>query len=456
MPKTHPDEKTLEKFARGKLSRRQNLKVGWHLFNCAACRKNLEGMSSAGGDILEGLFDGLNPLDLTDNPSYQRAFARGQSALEVGGEVRDRDRSRAPKLFTELMRHPVSRQRALIERTWRFKNYVFAEYLLEQSQESWTEDPAKAEDLADLALAVADQLDAGYYGEALIQDLRARAWASAGNARRITFDLKSAEEALDKADSLRAEGTQDPLLKARLLVFRGMVRGEQQRFDEASKLMDEALAIYREAGEDHWVGRTLMAQAKIHYDAGNPEKATELLNQSLGLIDREREPRLELCGQQSLLSYLANNDEFKAAQKELKKVKALAAEVGNDLDRIRVRWLEGHIALGLGHLADAEKALTGARDEFVERSLGYDAALTSLELATLYAKQGRTGEMKELAQEMLPIFRARDIHREATAALIVFQRAAEAEKATLSMVQEISSYLRAARSNPDLRYKRAS
>jgi hypothetical protein len=38
--------------------------------------------------------------------------------------------------------------------------------------------------------------------------------------------------------------------------------------------------------------------------------------------------------------------------------------------------------------------------------------------------------MKELAGEMLPIFQAADVHREALAALAVFQQAAAREAAT--------------------------
>ena len=117
MPKTHPDEKMLEKFGRGKLTRRENMKVSWHLFNCAACRSEVERLAPEGSGLLGDLFAGLKPLDVADNPAYDRAFSFGQSTLEVRGEARDRDRARAPKLFAELMRHPVSRQRSLIERT---------------------------------------------------------------------------------------------------------------------------------------------------------------------------------------------------------------------------------------------------------------------------------------------------------------------------------------------------
>ena len=47
-------------------------------------------------------------------------------------------------------------------------------------------------------------------------------------------------------------------------------------------------------------------------------------------------------------------------------------------------------------------------------------SVASLDLAALYAAQGRTAEVRRLAEEMLPVFTSRRIHREALAALIVF------------------------------------
>jgi hypothetical protein len=53
--------------------------------------------------------------------------------------------------------------------------------------------------------------------------------------------------------------------------------------------------------------------------------------------------------------------------------------------------------------------------------------------------------MRRLAEEMLPIFKSRDIHREALAALLVFQKAAEMERVTLGLIREVSSYLKETR-----------
>jgi enoyl-CoA hydratase/carnithine racemase len=58
-----------------------------------------------------------------------------------------------------------------------------------------------------------------------------------------------------------------------------------------------------------------------------------------------------------------------------------------------------------------------------------------------------------LAAEILPVFQSREVYREAAAALIVFQRAAEMEQLTLGLVDEVGTYLREARNDPHLRFR---
>jgi len=77
---------------------------------------------------------------------------------------------------------------------------------------------------------------------------------------------------------------------------------------------------------------------------------------------------------------------------------------------------------------------------------GYDAAMTSLDLALLYLMEGRTGEVRRVAAEMHTLFDAQEIHREAAAALLLFQEAAERESLT--------AYLKRARENLELRFLR--
>ena len=82
------------------------------------------------------------------------------------------------------------------------------------------------------------------------------------------------------------------------------------------------------------------------------------------------------------------------------------------------------------------------QEAFLEKGMGYDAALVSLDLAVLYAQEGRTAEIRQLAGEVMPAFESREVHREAMAALLMFQQACEEERLTVQLARQIAAFLK--------------
>jgi hypothetical protein len=119
-----------------------------------------------------------------------------------------------------------------------------------------------------------------------------------------------------------------------------------------------------------------------------------------------------------------------------------------------VRWAEGRIAAGLGRTEAAIQVFQDLRQEFAQRRIAYDYALVTIELTALYSQESYTAEVKKLSLEMAKIFRAQDVPREAIAAMLFFQKAAERERATAKLAREIGSFLEKLRSNPGLSFER--
>ena len=109
---------------------------------------------------------------------------------------------------------------------------------------------------------------------------------------------------------------------------------------------------------------------------------------------------------------------------------------------MRLRWVEGRIALGTGEGPAAETAFREVQREFFELHMGYDAALVSLDLAVLYAQAGRLTELKSLAVEIMPVFESREVNREAMAALLMFQHAAQEERLTVDLARQLAAFLK--------------
>ena len=183
--------------------------------------------------------------------------------------------------------------------------------------------------------------------------------------------------------------------------------------------------------------------------AGEPEGG-DLPAPSVAPTHRSRDgsPACSSCARHNLIFFLAELGRFPEAQRLYREARPLYRSFNEPWVQNRRRWVRGKIARGLGQLRQAETQFLAARDGFVAEGIPYDTALVSLELALLYAEQGRTGELKRLAAEMVPIFASRHIHREALAALAFFRQAAEAETAGARLLARIAAYLRKARHAP--------
>ncbi|HTG35442.1 MAG TPA: hypothetical protein VLB76_21175 [Thermoanaerobaculia bacterium] len=173
----------------------------------------------------------------------------------------------------------------------------------------------------------------------------------------------------------------------------------------------------------------------------------------------EAAPFVEASGDPHLLFALrfetANDlcavERWANAAELLSEVQELAVQLGNELDLIRVVWLAARIAAGQGRLEEAIAGLEQVRREFTVRQLAYDAARACLELAAIYLKEGRSGEVKALAREMAPIFQVQGIAREALASLSLFRDAAQRETATVELAWRVITEIeRIRRSAPRL------
>jgi len=346
----------------------------------------------------------------------------------------------APGLLAELLGEPLDVQLANVRDDDRFQTWALCQLLLQRSSQVAGDDPTQAVTLAELAVRVGDLLVAEAYDPHWLLDLRAKAWAYLGNASRILGELWGAERAFRRAEDLLAQSLSGNLqVRAELLRLESSLRRAQRRLDEAQVLADAALGLYRESADLHGVVVVLVKKAKVLEERGELEAAIEQLREAVevGVSD----PRLLLCARHNLLLLLSAVGRDAEAEALLPEVRRLAAELGNPLDLVRLRWAEGRVDLGLGRRGPAEAAFREVQREFFARRMGYDAALVSLDLAILYAAEGLTAELKRLAVEILPAFESREVHREALAALIMFQKAAEEERLTVALARRLAAFL---------------
>lgn len=106
--------------------------------------------------------------------------------------------------------------------------------------------------------------------------------------------------------------------------------------------------------------------------------------------------------------------------------------------------------------AEAEAAFFEVRDLFLERGMGFDAALVTLELAEVYERQGHGDFIPNLAAEAIPLFeRAEDrgVPSYTTDALRFLRDTAAAGKLTPEGLTKMHSLLQRRRNDPEFRFK---
>jgi len=387
--------------------------------------------------------------------SYQSLHA-GFTELADRASLLSRERELLPDLLSRLRGPCSSEQRRLLLSDPVLCSWVLCEQLIEECRDLTHAEAMRADALADLAVSLTERLSAQRYGEPLVNDLRARAWACAAHVFLSLADLHSADEALERAETLLEAGTGDGLEEACVLEARAALLQNRGQAPEAHLLIDEAVDIYRQYQDLHLVGRAFIRKGEICVSAQSLQTGIRWLRKGLGLLDPTRERRLALSARLSLMLALHESGRDREAWFLLKASRPEVQESGGELLALRLTWLEGKIQQVLGPPEEAERSLVEARRGFIAQGVGFDAAAATLDLALLYASRGRSSEMRRLAEEALVIASARDLHREALAAVIVFQQAVWMDRASSDLLLDIRAYLHRARKDSSLRFEASS
>jgi tetratricopeptide (TPR) repeat protein len=386
--------------------------------------------------------------------SYESAFERVRERVQGSIEEAEREKEAARSEFEQLLAMPHRECLEFLKgETLPFRGPALAILLLQASKEHFRKDPQEALRLAGLARAVLCHADASN----LVVELYAQAMAYEGNARRVSGNPRAAIEKFEHARFLmRLTGGGDRLLRAEIDHLEGSLKLDLRHLKDAQSLFQRSATTYIFEGLEEQAGSVFLQLSILYNESGRPQEALEVLDQALDLArDREHSSLYFYC-QHHLIVCLCGLGEFVQAAQILANNADRYARHGDPLSLLRVAWVEGKIARGLGQLEEAEFHLLTARHGFQKEGIAYDAALVSLELAQLYLEQRRVAEVKELAEEMVQEFLRQEVSREATAALMLFQDAAMLERVTVAFIGELATYLVQVRRDPTYAFQVAS
>ena len=222
------------------------------------------------------------PKDPTSTLRYEGAFRAAYDRLARAATQLERSRLAARALFDELAGQPQSRRKLLLANSDRFRSWGLVEQVLTEASLTWSGQPPRALEWAQLALLITDQLYT-LHGERMVNDLAGRAWAHVGMAYLSADDLSAAKHAFEQADAKLETGTGDPFEEAQLLDLRvthSIAKGDPAlaleqlaRIEQIANLIEEpALA-----------SRSLARQARLLRQLDQPLEAQRAVRRATAL-----------------------------------------------------------------------------------------------------------------------------------------------------------------------------
>ena len=315
------------------------------------------------------------------------------------------------------------------------------EALLLQSWRIRYDDPRGMCHLARVAAEMCDTFDPSTYEAQWIADLQARAWGELANAYRVADRLREAEQAFGNAFSFFQQGSRDRALLMRLLDFEASLFGTLREFDIAMQRLTILSNMYRDAGDDHLVGRALVTKALYTFYGGNTEKALQIIAEAFNLIDKDRDPSLVLVATLDQLLFLVDSDRWKDAKRTLFENRPSFTDQGR-IAMLKIRWIEGRIDYRTGAFESAEIAFREAKGGFEAAEMGFAGSLTGLELALTLMQRGFVNEAIEEGLEAAAMFLSLSIHRELQGTMILLQDAFLKRSTDVASLETLMRYLR--------------
>jgi tetratricopeptide (TPR) repeat protein len=346
-------------------------------------------------------------------------------------------RRQAQELWARLKTATRQDRREAVAILPEFQDWALAELVCHESAKAAAHKVEIALELADLALSIAGRIPGEERWRSRVEGY---CWAYIANARRAANELDRADAAFAHAWKLWHAGAMaDPaiLTEWHLLEREASLRRDQQRFPESLDLLERARVASK--GDPVATARILLNQENIYEQMGDIQRALTVLEEVAPFVQNLGDTRLRFAHLFKTINNLCHLRQYQEAAEQLPQVRELAIEQGNELDLIRVGWLQARVATGQNRREEAIAGLEQVRQEFTARGLPHDAALASLELAVLYLEDERTADVRTLARAMGWIFKAQGIAREALAALTLFLEAAQRETATVELTRRVAA-----------------
>ncbi len=415
-------------------------------------------------DLIEALRRHLSPealallkAELKGVPSdeevdYFSVLQRVKSKVKKDEQLFSFARSRLSMRYKDLVDLPEGRRLTILRNSSPVLLLVLFRDLVEQSYGERFGDHKRSLKLAMVAVQVAKvAAESGYQSQGDCEDLLAEAHAYFGNAQRLVSDPTGAERSFRLAEHHLALGTGDRALRADCLNLLASLRVVQGRGKEAAALVDRELSLRRLLGDKEQLGFAMIQRALIASLIAEPvDQILDLIQAAMPLVS---DHKLTLQAVHAFAELLAREGYGLDGLKSLSSVILPLYIVNEERFNVEHSWIEAIAFRALHQLPDAATALEAVRKDLARLGATHKLAIASLDLAGVYAAQGKLEKVKELAEEAYAIFKAEGLEERALTAVVVLREAIEAKRVTEGLAAAVANFISRFAYNKALRFE---
>ena len=361
-------------------------------------------------------------------------YGEAGERIVVDGE--DYMRVRAEEIWREIRDLAPEEQRRRLRR-YEFRSEALFDLLRETSRREGRRDRQRGVHLAELALISLENC-AEFFGER-IHDLRALGYACVGNAYRLAGDFATADQAFERAEEecRVPRRDKDLAISGEVSFLEGTLRMFQRSYDEALRLIERSRELFRLSDDPQGEARSLTQRAAIHGYSGRPKDAIADLQAASDLLDAPNNPHLAYVVACNLANDQAKVGCYSSASENLIKARSYCGRLGHPLGVLRIQWVDAVIQQGTGNLAEAERLFVAVRSGYGDADEIFSIGILSLDLAILYAEQGRWARVLEATTQAVPILETLRLHEETFAAVNLLAQAVDAGKVSMSTLRVV-------------------
>jgi tetratricopeptide (TPR) repeat protein len=440
---THIDEDTLSEYAlAGDGHEPEFAAIGSHLKDCEECQTRY--------DALTAFFDALASREMWEAADAGAgAVLRQRSVLEFAARTQQ-EYDEAQEALAPVIADAVSFIRERVERREKYRTGGAVRVLSEAANAACERNTLHARNLAEAALAIAEQLSIDDYPRDALHTLRGLAWKERATALRFLDEYPAALDALDRADREFSRLGSQAFEFGNIAYIRASVLMYMDRLGEATKQAAESARIFAAYGDtERWM-RSRAVEAGVLFYRREFAEAADVFEQLRAYAETHNDViGVARHSYHMATCFLQLGDAARAGPLLLDARKTYEErDVRTEL--VATDWMLAVLARVAGQFEQSIVQLRAVKKAAEDLALPEEAAHITLDLIESLLLVGKTREISSLCNEVMRYFRRSGKLREALTAAAFLKEAAAQGRIRVETVQHVRSFVQRLERLPDL------